>query len=157
MVFAAVFWSGARVGCKPCRVANRLLAAMAPKKRELRNTPSCPEDLRPVCKLLSQRLDEEYQHIMEARYTFHGIVHTYTQEHAKPMEMQTRVAKICDVVGLAYDTACWESIPNIGHTKTAIMQWAFCDESMWRGPPKNKIVLKYAKSMAAVGFRQGRP
>ena len=125
-----------------------------PKKRNLRTTPSCPDEVHPLCAALGRRLDEEYLGVMEHRQTFRGIVNRYAHENAKPGEMQARVAKVVDAVKVTYDPSLWSVVPAFGHCTTAIMQWSFTEESMWRGTPKNKIVLKYAKSMAAVGFRK---
>jgi len=130
-------------------------ALMAPaKKRNLRATPSCPEEVHPLSVALCQRLDHEYLGVIEHKDTFRAIVHRYAQEHAKPGEMQARVAKVMAMVNATYDPSLWSVAPAFGHCTTAIMQWSFTEESMWRGTPKNKIVLKYAKSMTAVGFRK---
>lgn len=43
--------------------------------------------------------------------------------------------------------------PAPGTYTTTILQWRFDEASMWRGAPKNHMVLKYAKSIASTRFR----
>lgn len=137
---------------------------MAPPRRALRPTPSCPGDLSPVqSKLLSdlKHLDEQ---LAEDRVPFLTWAAKYSSAIAadpdRAVKEITRVREAAfgdaevQAKAFALHTLRPDVVKTLGLRDTCILQWRFDEASMWRGVPDNPRILKLARSIISSRFRK---
>ncbi len=126
--------------------------------RAKRAVPSNPDEMTGMQKRLLEMLDDMYNKLAAKNATFLDFCGEFTGQG--PAKAYQSVVEVLRATGLSDDDAIKIAKERLVmperavQTTTSIVQWRFDAQAMWRGAPKNHMVLKYAKSIASTRFRQ---
>ncbi len=133
-------------------------------RRVLKATPSNTDEVHPFLKSLHADLHKMAEELAEQRTSFLAVAQTYQREVQNTAQALNHTALLYSKA-----TGCTEDEANkkaesilagesgepkfVGIRDTAVPQWSYADDSMWRGTPDNRRVARLAKSILCSGFR----
>jgi hypothetical protein len=134
------------------------------RRRTLRATPSNAQDLAPWQTGLLGDLGKIMEDCQEQRKPI-----AYLLQPAAPQDEEAAMRQFtgvwCQVFGTSPEVAEAAGLERMapgpatasGTLTTTPLSWRYDDESLWRGPPDNRKVIKLARSIVITGFRQSDP
>ncbi len=131
--------------------------------RQLKATPSCPEDLTACQRSLMDDATQLHKDLQSKRSSFLSIAMAYTPDPRSALQdiakVKEQVSGITNEDAMAYATSLLKpgEPKTLGLLHTSVFHWMYTEESFWRGVPDNKRVLRLAKSMIASSFRADSP
>ena len=141
-----------------------LLLLSAMPGRALRCTPSTTDDLSPWQLVLSEKLSQLHQECFEKHTALTQTIQQFPALLGPDAVSEiTYAAQVAWNLSLdeAHDRAQSILAPGphhfVGARMTCILSWSFVDESLWRGLSDNKKLIRLARNMVTIGYRQDEP
>lgn len=135
-----------------------------PPRRALKPTPSNASELSAFQKLLLEDIAVLDQELLRARRPFYAFAQEYQHTFAdKPDTVLSHLSGVKAALHAMPEDAALTWAKELlqpgeervlGIRSTCIVQWRLDDDSLWRGPPDNTRVLRFAKSIISSRFRQ---
>jgi hypothetical protein len=136
---------------------------MAPR-RSLKATPSNPSEISKFQKTLLEDVANLDYELLKAKKPFYTFAQEYYHAHADKPEviLNQLVHSKMAIHAVPEDEARKWALhllrpreeQMLGLHPTCIVQWRLDDDSMWRGPPDNTRVLRFARSIISSRFRK---
>ncbi len=138
-------------------------AVSMPPRRQLRPTPSSSEELHAFQKMLMRKLDDLAATCQSKRESMLALAQEYQRSKQHNIEgVLDDIGKVLSAVDELTDAELSSkveaSLPvfmgkkTLGLRPTCVMSWSYDDDSMWRGPPENRRLLRLARAIVSSGF-----